>query len=118
MIKPTTIYWVSTVLLASILLISAYTYFFHKGTIDGVRALGFPDFFRVQLGVLKLIAAAVLLIPSVPNLIKQCAYAGAGFFFITAIVAHLANKDPVAISLVSVFFIAVLVVSNFSLYRL
>ena len=37
MIKEATIYWASTLLLSAMLLVSAYTYFFHKETIEGVR---------------------------------------------------------------------------------
>ena len=66
-----TIYWTSTLLVCIMLLWSAYTYFFHKATIDGVKALGFPDFFRIQLAVLKIIAVAVLLVPQVPLQVKE-----------------------------------------------
>lgn len=38
-------YWISTTILCIFLLLSAYTYLFHKTTIDGVKALGFPGFF-------------------------------------------------------------------------
>ena len=113
-----TIYWTSTLLVSLMLLWSAYTYFFHKVTIDGVKALGFPDFFRVQLAVLKIIAVAVLLVPQVPIQVKEWAYAGVGLFFITAIVAHLAHKDPIIISLINVVFLGLLIVSNVYLYRL
>lgn len=116
--KATTVYWLTTLLLSSMVTMSAYTYFFHKGTIDGVRELGFPDFFRIQLGVLKIIAVTVLLVPQLPIQVKEWAYAGIALFLVTAIVAHTANKDPIAISLVSVFFLAVLVVSNVYLHRL
>lgn len=113
-----TIYWTSTALVSLMLLWSAYTYFFSKATIEGVRALGFPDFFRVQLAVLKIMAVVVLLIPQVPLQVKEWAYAGVGLFFVTAIVAHVAHKDPIAISLINVFFIVLLVVSNTYLQKL
>ncbi len=113
-----TIYWISTALVSIMLLWSAYTYFFHKATIDGVKELGFPDFFRIQLAVLKIIAVLILLIPQIPIQIKEWGYAGVGLFFITAIVAHTVHKDPVFISLISVFFFALLVVSNIYLHKL
>lgn len=56
-----TMYWLTTVLLSLFLLWSAYTYFFSKATIEGVKELGFPDHFRIQLAVLKIIAVIILL---------------------------------------------------------
>ena len=112
------IYWTSTSLLALIVLVSAASYFFHKATIDGLRDLGFPAFFRVQLAILKIAAALVLLLPAVPMPAKEWAYAGVALFFLTAIVAHLAHRDPLAISLLPLVFLALLAVSRFTLSRL
>ena len=111
------IYWSSTALVSAMVLLSAFTYFFHEPTIKGVRALGFPDFFRIQLAILKLIGATVLLLPHVPLPVKEWAYAGIGLFFITAIVAHTAHGDSIVLSLISVVFFALLVVSNLALHQ-
>jgi len=113
-----TIYWTSTLLVAAMLTWSAYTYVFNQAAIDGVRELGFPDFFRIQLAVLKIIAVLVLVIPQIPIQIKEWAYAGIGLFFLTAIVAHTAHKDPIFINLINVFFIALLIVSNIYLHKM
>jgi len=109
-----TIYWSSTVLISLFLIWSAWSYIYSKPTIDGVRELGFPDFFRVQLAVLKLIAVAILLLPQIPLPIKEWAYAGAGLFLITAIVAHTAHGDPLFISLINVALILLLLVSRYT----
>ena len=106
-----TIYWTTTSLISLILSWSAYTYFFNQATIAGVRALGFPDFFRIQLAVLKILAVIILLIPLFPAQLKEWAYAGVGLFFVTAIVAHAVHKDPIYISLINVLFIGLLVLS-------
>ncbi|NER18308.1 DoxX family protein [Spongiivirga citrea] len=112
-----TVYWISTALLCLFLLWSAYTYIFSKTTIDGVKELGFPDFFRVQLAVLKVIAVLIILIPQIPLVAKDWAYAGVFLFFVTAIVAHAAHKDPFVIMLINVMLIGVLVVSRVWLYK-
>lgn len=112
------IYWGTTSLVAAMLLWSAYTYFFSQATIDGVRTLGFPDFFRIQLAVLKIMAVAVLLLPQVPMQVKEWAYAGVGLFFLTAIIAHAVHKDPIFINLINVFFIGLLIISNIYLHKL
>jgi len=108
-------YWISTIAICAVLALSAFTYLFHKPTIIGIRELGFPDFFRLQLAVLKLLAVALILIPAVPILCKEWAYAGAVLFFITAIVAHTAHKDSYLITVLNVVFILILGLSRYTL---
>ncbi len=105
-------------MVAAMVALSAFTYIFHKGTIDGVRELGFPDSFRIQLAVLKVIGVIFLLLPQIPMPMKEWAYAGIGLFFITAIVAHTAHGDPIGLSLISVFFLALLVISHIYLHKM
>ena len=76
-----------------------------------MRALGFPDFFRIQLAVMKTAAVIVLVAPCVPAYMKEWAYAGIGFFIVTAIVAHTAHQDPVALTLINIVFLSFLAVS-------
>ncbi len=97
----TTAYWLSTLLISALLTLSAASYLFHQATIEGVRALGFPDFFRVQLAILKLVAAMVIVIPMVPLVAKDWAYAGIACFLLTAIVAHIAHQDAIWITLLN-----------------
>lgn len=111
------LYWISTSLVAAMLLWSSYTYFFQLTVIEGLKELGFPDFFRIQLAILKIIAVAVLLIPTVPLQVKEWAYAGVGLFFLTALIAHIAHKDSVAISVFLLVCFALLVTSNIQLHH-
>ncbi|WP_298533464.1 DoxX family protein [uncultured Algibacter sp.] len=113
-----TIYWTTTLILGVFLIWSAYTYLFSKQTIIGVRELGFPDFFRVQLAILKIIAVIILLTPSIPFQVKQWAYSGIGLFLVTAIVAHIAHKDSFLFTLINIFLIMLLVISNFYLNKI
>ncbi|MEO0731877.1 MAG: DoxX family protein [Bacteroidota bacterium] len=111
----TTIYWTSTLLLSGFLLLSSYTYFFSQATIEGLRDLGFPDFFRVQLGVLKLLAVAALLYQKDVSPVKEWAYAGVACFLITAIVAHVAHRDSAGIMVLLGLLCVALVASRYSL---
>jgi hypothetical protein len=113
-----TMYWASTIILSAFLLLSAYTYLFNKNTMDGVRALGFPDFFRVQLAVLKIAAAFMLLVPVIPFYCKEWAYAGVGLFLLTAIVAHIAHKDSFWLTVINLVFVALLIISRYSLQKI
>ncbi len=104
-------YWIFTIITSAYLYLSAYTYFFSESTIRGVRELGFPDFFRIQLAILKLIAATIILIPGIPTHFKEWAYAGIGLFYITAITAHIAHKDPMIINIINIVLSGLLVAS-------
>ncbi len=108
-------YWITTGLISAYLLLSSYSYLFSGSTIEGIRALGFPDFFRIQLAILKIIAALLLIIPQIPVSTKEWAYAGTFFFMITAIVAHFSHKDPIALNIVNLVLLGVLATSYYYL---
>ncbi len=108
-------YWISTMIVVIFLLISAYSYAFQKAAIEGFIDLGFPNFFRIQLIVLKIIAALCLILPFVPMLIKEWAYAGIGIFLLTAIVAHLVHKDSILITMINLVIVGALIISNYCL---
>lgn len=111
------IYWLSTILLSTFLLWSSYTYLFSKQTISGIKDLGFPDFFRIELAILKLLAIVILLMPQIPIQIKEWAYAGVGLFFITAIIAHSVHKDPFFITIINLVLLILLVISYVYLHK-
>jgi len=54
--------------------------------------LGYPDHFRIELAVAKMLGAIALIVPIGPRL-KEWAYAGFTFTFLAAIVAHLSSGD-------------------------
>ncbi|TPN82988.1 DoxX family protein [Aquimarina algicola] len=112
------IYWLSTSTIAMFLLFSSYTYICSKNTIDGIRALGFPDFFRVELAVLKVIGAILIVLPFISLRIKEWAYAGIGLFLITALVAHVSHKDSIFISILLLILLGVLALSNIYMHKL
>lgn len=58
---------------------------------EGIRHLGYPDYFGVMLTVFKVLGALALIIPQVPARVKEWAYAGfvidfAGAFISLAVV--------------------------------
>ncbi|MFT3826679.1 MAG: DoxX family protein [Chitinophagaceae bacterium] len=54
----------------------------------GISHLGFPDYFRVQLTVFKIIGGFLLILPFVQARFKEWAYAGFAISFISAFIAH------------------------------
>lgn len=55
---------------------------------EGIRHLGYPDYFRIQLSVFKVIGSLVLILPFVPARFKEWAYVGLGITMISAFIAH------------------------------
>ncbi len=55
---------------------------------QGISHLGYPDYFRVLLTVFKIIGAILLIVPAVKGRIKEWAYAGFSFNFVSAAVSH------------------------------
>lgn len=82
------IYWIFTALLALQVAFAGIMYFTSPEIATGFTHLGFPDYFRAELGVAKVLAAVLLLLPVVPMRVKEWAYAGLAIVFVSAIVAH------------------------------
>lgn len=55
---------------------------------EGIRHLGYPEYFGVMLTIFKVLGALALIIPQVPANIKEWAYAGFTIDFIGAFVSH------------------------------
>lgn len=55
---------------------------------QGISHLGYPDYFRVLLTVFKVTGALLLALPFFKGRIKEWAYAGFTFNFISAAVSH------------------------------
>jgi hypothetical protein len=86
--KDKTIYWTATILVCLLGAAPAITYFTMPQAAEGFKHLGFPDYFRVELGIGKILGMFLLLIPAVPARIKEWAYVGFGIAYLSAIIAH------------------------------
>src|SRR6202162_5617813 len=86
-------YWASTGLLAALSLLAAFIYLSGSPqSVEGFARVGYPQQLRIILGIAKPLGAIVLLIPGLPRL-KEWAYAGFTFAWISAFVAHYLAKD-------------------------
>jgi DoxX-like family len=115
--KNTIIYWAATGLLALMMVFSAYSYIAKPDIAAAFKHLGFPDYFRIELAIAKIIGALVLIIPQIPVKIKEWAYAGFGITFISATIAHFVSGDPANYVTMPIIFLVVLIVSNVYLYK-
>lgn len=55
---------------------------------EGIRHLGYPDYFGTALTVFKILGSLILIIPRLPKNLKEWAYAGFTFDFIFAFISH------------------------------
>ena len=88
-------YWVSTSIMALMMLLDSALYLSGAPVaVEGFTHLGYPQYLRIILGVVKLGGVIVLLLPGV-RLLKEWAYAGFTFAWILATVAHYMAGDGV-----------------------
>src|SRR4029453_4997412 len=86
-------YWGATGLVAIVPLLAAFAYLTGAPqAVENFRHVGYPQQLRVLLGIAKLSAAIVLLLPRRPTL-KEWVYAGCTFMWIAAVVAHYLAGD-------------------------
>jgi len=90
------IYWIATIWLALGMTATGFVQLFKgkegQGGLDMVTHLGYPVYLITILGVWKILGVVALLIPKFP-LVKEWAYAGFTFAWISAFVAHYLAND-------------------------
>ena len=109
-------YWITTSIVALMMIYSTYAYLTQAAIAQGFTHLGFPSYFRVELAIAKLIGGIVLLTP-LASRIKEWAYAGFGITFMSAFIAHSASGDPVGMRIMPVIFLVLLAVSYYTKSR-
>jgi DoxX-like family len=114
----TIIYWITTGLIALGQTFASYSYFTNPQVTEGFKHLGFPDFFRIELGTAKLLGVIVLLVPQLPSNVKEWAYAGFGIVFISASLAHAASGDPTSQVISPLVFLGILITSNIYYHKI
>ena len=78
---------------------------------EGIRHLGYPDYFGVMLAVFKVLGALALIIPQVPARVKEWAYAGFAIDFISAFVSIAVIDGISGMTFFPLIVLAILVVS-------
>jgi hypothetical protein len=103
-------YWVSTGLVAAMSAMAAFAYLSGSPqAVEGFARAGYPQQLRIILGVAKPLGAIALLVPGFAKL-KEWAYAGFTFAWISAFVAHYLARDG-AKTFMPVILLALLAVS-------
>jgi uncharacterized membrane protein YphA (DoxX/SURF4 family) len=90
-------YWMSSGLLAALSVVNGFIYLSgSQQAVQDFTHLGYPQQLRIILGIAKVLGAITLVVPGLAKL-KEWAYAGFTFAWISACIAHYLAKDgPVA----------------------
>ena len=85
-------FWIVTALFCLQIGFTAYAQLTLPQVAEAFAHLGFPDYFRVELALAKLLGVLLLLAP-VPARLKEWAYAGFAITLVSALIAHFAVGD-------------------------
>lgn len=116
--KDKAIYWISTILI-----------FLFEGVMpaltsqtemakEGIRHLGYPEYFGLALTVFKVAGSIILIVPQIPGTLKRFAYAGFVYDFLFASISHTVVDGPGMSSIFPFIVLAVLAVSYFYYQKL
>ncbi|AIM37433.1 hypothetical protein KO02_12595 [Sphingobacterium sp. ML3W] len=105
-------YYTTTGIISAMMIFIAFETLLKPEVKVSMEHLGFPDYFRIEIGITKLIGAVFLWLPV--RLLKESAYIGFAIMFASASLAHYMVGDPVGKVFTGFIFLAVLIVSYVS----
>ncbi len=82
------IYWIFTSLIVLFDSVMPAFTFNTELAKQGISHLGYPDYFRIELTIGKIIGGILLILPMIPPRYKEWAYVGFGIDFISAFIGH------------------------------
>ncbi|PTS95498.1 DoxX family protein [Flavobacterium sp. HMWF030] len=102
-------YYVTTAIISGMMLFIAFETLTKPEVKVSMAHLGFPDYFRIELGIAKIIGALFLWLPV--RILREFAYAGFAIMFASASLAHLVVGDPSSKVIAGMVFLAILITS-------
>jgi len=110
-------YWITTGLVVLLMVASFFNYFFNPALKEAYVHAGFPDWFRMELGIAKLLGALALGIPAIPLRVKEWAYVGFFINFFSAILAHYFANDAFYTLVIPFVMLLILVTSYVAFHK-
>jgi hypothetical protein len=111
------IYWITTGIIA-LFLLPGIVFINSPTATEGMKHLGMPPWFNIELGIGKFIGALILIIPMIPNRIKEWAYVALGIDALSAIIGLVAVDGPKPMSFAPLFIFVILVISYIYFHKL
>lgn len=106
------VYWITTVLLALLLVGSAFADItLAEPIVAGMTKVGIPLFLMPFFGVMKILGIITILLPALGRL-REGAYAGIIFYAIGAIYVHICAGDAIA-EMAGAFTMFILVITSY-----
>lgn len=78
---------------------------------EGIRHLGFPDYFGIELVIFKVLGAVTIIIPKAPYNVKEWAYAGLGLVSISAFIGHAVVDGFTYITILPLIILGIIITS-------
>ena len=116
--KFTITFWITTIIIFLFEGVMPAFTFNSEMAKEGIRHLGYPLYFGYTLIIFKVLGVLALIIPKIPNRIKEWAYAGFAFDFIFASVSHGCVDGIGFNAFFPLIFLALLIASYISNYKL
>ena len=82
-----------------------------QNVVDIAAHLGYPLYFFTLLSIFKILGGIALVLPRIPNKIKDAAYLGFSLDFIFASYSHFSVGDPIVKGLIPLVLLGVLYIS-------
>ena len=82
------IFWVFTIIIFLVETVMPALTFNSDLAKQGIAHIGYPDYFRIELTIFKVLGGLALIIPSVPARVKEWAYFGFVIDFVSAFIGH------------------------------
>jgi hypothetical protein len=116
--KIKVLYWITTIIIFLFEGVAPALTSNSQLAINGIKHLGYPDYFRIMLTCFKVAGALVLILPMVKGAIKEWAYAGFAFTMISACVSNWAVDGFSGNAIFPLIVLAILFTSYFSYKRI
>lgn len=85
---------------------------------EGIRHLGYPEYFGNVLVVFKILGVLALVLPQIPKRIKEWAYAGFAFDFLFAAISHGIVDGLIGQTFFPIIVLGVLIISYMYYHKL
>jgi hypothetical protein len=112
------IFWISTTLIFLFEGVMPALTSHTELAVEGIRHLQYPDYFRIMLTVFKVSGALALILPFVGPRVKEWAYAGFTFTFISAAVSHWAIDGFDGQTIFPIVVMGILAASYFTYHKI
>lgn len=87
------IYWITTIIALSFIVLPSY-FAPREYLIEAIHRMQFPGYFGLELDILKIVGAVIILVPFIPVMFKEWSYVGFGILLLSASLAHWLVDGP------------------------